>query len=216
MDARLRGMNAPRRPLLGAAILGLGALAAIAQEMGRTADVTVSLDVPAQVGVLADGEFTFDLARLAGAGQGSAPCVDRFPPPFDCPVAYFHPTSTFFRAAAQGAAAPSPGTVFLQIVDNLPGGTVHLRHSISAEWSGGNPGIPTTSIETASIGPGGQVGDFRPLPTAPEELLTLSAPTAPVRSDRAIRLALPRGARIGATSQPVTATITYDVFHTPS
>ncbi|MEP6992903.1 MAG: hypothetical protein ABI968_00180 [Acidobacteriota bacterium] len=197
--------------MLGLLLCAPGALAA---QTAQTADLSLRLDIPEEIGLEVDGEFVFDLSR-AVAGQGQDACVDRFPPAPGCPIAFYFPTSATFHHAAVGDGL-TPGTVMLSFIDNLASGTLHLRHSIGAEWIGGDPGIPTTAIQSASAAAGRERAHFEPLPTLPEEFLTVVAPRGLARADRVLRLALPRDARVTFTPQPVTVRITYEILHTPS
>lgn len=181
---------------------------------GRSTDVVVSLDIPEEVSLQVDGEFVFDLSRVRPGREGDA-CVDRFPPPPGCAFTLYVPTgSTFRRALAAGAVADAR-SVLISVVDNLPGGTLHVRHSISLEWEGGDPGISTSAVQSAPAG-SSRREDFRPIPTTPQEFLSMAVPQAPSRVDRAIRLVLPRDAKLTATPKPVTARITYEAVHSPS
>lgn len=183
---------------------------------GRSTDVILNLDIPEEVSLQVDGEFVFDLSR-ARPGREGDPCTDRFPPSSRCAFTFYTPTSTTFRRGLATGQAAEAGSVLVSIVDNLPSGTLHVRHSITAEWSGGEPGIPTSAIQSAPVAAGlSRREDFRPIPTAPEEFLSMTVPRAPTRIDRTIRLVLPRDAKVAATPKPVTARITYEVFHSPS
>ncbi len=183
-------------------------------QTAQTADLSLQLDIPEEIGIDVDGEFVFDLSRATGNAGGN-PCVDRFPPGPDCPFAFYFPTSTSFRRAA-AANGPAPGTIVLSFIDNLPTGTLHLRHSISAEWIGGDPGIPTTAIQSASgVGERAQA-HFEPIPTTPREFLAVTTPRGLTRADRILRLALAKDARVIFTPSPVTARITYEILHSPS
>lgn len=183
---------------------------------GRSTDVILNLDIPEEVSLQVDGEFVFDLSRVRPGREGD-PCTDRFPPPARCAFTFYNPTSTTFRRALATGQAAEAGLVLISVVDNLRSGTLHVRHSITAEWSGGDPGIPISAIQSAPRVAGlSRREDFRPIPTAPEEFLSMTVPRAPTRIDRVIRLVLARDAKLTATPKPVTARITYEVFHSPS
>lgn len=184
--------------------------------LSRSADVVLALDIPEEVSLQVDGEFVFDLTRAQPGGAGD-PCTDRFPPPARCAFTFYHPTSVTFRRGLATGAAYEARSALISIVDNLASGTLHVRHSISAEWSGGEPGFPTSAIQSAAAAGGSaRREDFRSIPTTPEEFLSVTAPRAPTRIDRILQLVLPRDAKISATPKPVTARITYEVFHSPS
>jgi hypothetical protein len=190
----------------------LAATASLAALQGaRSSDVVLTLNIPESVGIQVDGEFVFDLSRASG--RSADPCVDRFPPSPSCALAYYLPTSTVFRLPAAGQQAPG-GTVSLSFIDNLPSGTLHVRHSISTEWIGGDPGIPTSAIESAPA-VGGDGGRFEPLPTSPRDFLVQRTPRGLTRADRRIRLVLSRRTRVTYTAAPVSARITYEVLHVP-
>jgi hypothetical protein len=174
-------------------------------------DVVLPLNIPESVGIQVDGEFVFDLSRASGRGSDS--CVDRFPPSPSCAFAYYFPTSTVFRLPSAAEQAPG-GTVALSFIDNLPSGTLHVRHSISTEWIGGDPGIPTSAIESAPTS-GGEGAQFEPLPTTPRDFLVQRAPRGLTRADRRIRLVLSRRTRVTYTPAPVSARIIYEVLHVP-
>lgn len=208
-----------RRALLAALVLA-PVLVATGQVrdlgLSRSADVVLALDIPEEVSLQVDGEFVFDLSRAQPGGAGDS-CTDRFPPPSRCAFTFYNPTSVSFRRGLATGAASEARSVLISIVDNLPSGTLHVRHSISAEWSGGEPGFPTSAIQSAPVAAGlSRRGDFRPIPTTPEEFLSVTVPRAPTRIDRAIQLVLSRDAKISGTPKPVTARITYEVFHSPS
>jgi hypothetical protein len=184
--------------------------------LSRSADVVLALDIPEEVSLKVDGEFIFDLGRVQPGGSGD-PCTDRFPPPSRCAFAFYNPTSVTFKEGLATGAASEARSALISIVDNLPSGTLHVRHSISAEWSGGEPGIPTSAMQSApAAGVSARRDSFRPIPTAPEEFLSVAAPLGPTRIDRILQLVLPRDTKISATARPVTARITYEVFHSPS
>ena len=183
-------------------------------QTAQTADLSLRLDIPEEIGLEVDGEFVFDLSRATG-GRGDDACVDRFPPAPGCPFAFYFPTSSNFRRAA-GADGLAPSTVMVSFIDNLSSGTLHLRHSIGSEWIGGDPGIPTTAIQSGSAAAGREEAHFEPLPTIPQEFLKAVAPRGITRADRILRLALPKDARVKFTPQPVTVRITYEILHTPS
>jgi hypothetical protein len=203
----------PRSFAGGLLLLGLLAAAAsrAAMQTAQTTDVVLQLNIPESVGIQVDGEFVFDLSRASGRGSDS--CVDRFPPSPACAFAYYFPTSTVFRLPASTEQSPG-GTVMLSFIDNLPSGKLHVRHSISAEWIGGDPGIPTSAIQSAPASGGGEA-QFEPLPTTPQEFLVQQAPRGLTRADRLIRLVLSRRTRVTYTPAPVSARITYEVFHSP-
>lgn len=184
--------------------------------LGRSADVVLALDIPEEVSLKVDGEFVFDLGRVQ-PGEAGDPCTDRFPPPSRCAFSFYNPTSVTFKEGLATGAASEARSALILIMDNLPSGTLHVRHSISAEWSGGEPGISTSAMQSApAVGGSARRESFRPIPTTPEEFLSVAVPVAPTRIDRVFQLVLPREAKISATSKPVTARITYEVFHSPS
>jgi len=184
--------------------------------LSRSADVVLVLDIPEEVSLQVDGEFIFDLGRAQPGGAGD-PCTDRFPPPARCAFTFYNPTSVTFRRRLATGQAAEARSVLISVVDNLPSGTLHMRHSITAEWSGGEPGIPTSAIRSAPAVAGlSRREDFRPIPIAPEVFLSMTVPRASTRIDRILQLVLPRDAKISATPKPVTARITYEVFHSPS
>jgi hypothetical protein len=184
--------------------------------LSRSADVVLALDIPEEVSLQVDGEFVFDLTRAQPGGAGDS-CTDRFPPPARCAFTFYNPTGVTFRRGLAIGAPSEARSALISIVDNLPSGTLHVRHGISAEWSGGEPGFPTSAIQSApAAGGSARREDFRPIPTTPEEFLSVTVPRAATRIDRILQLVLPRDAKISATPKPVTARITYEVFHSPS
>jgi hypothetical protein len=184
--------------------------------LGRSADVVLNLDIPEEVSLQVDGEFVFDLGRVQPGREGD-PCTDRFPPSSQCAFTFYNPTSTIFRRGLATGQAAEERSVLISVVDNLSSGTLHVRHSISAEWSGGEPGFPTSAIQSApAAGGSARRESFRPIPATPEEFLSVAVPLAPTRIDRILQLVLPRNTKISATPKPVTARITYEVFHSPS
>jgi hypothetical protein len=181
-------------------------------QITQSTDVVLQLKVPESVGIQVDGEFLFDLSRAAG--KGGDLCADRFPPSPGCAFAFYSPTSTVFRLAA-GTEPNAPGTVVLSLIDNLPTGMLHVRHSIGAAWIGGDPGIPTSAIQSAAVSEG-RTARFESIPVVPQEFLAVPAPRGLTRADRQIRLVLSRQTRVTYTAAPVSVRITYEVLHGPN
>lgn len=214
----------PARPvrLLLAAALGFvltgraGAAGLVTASAGTTASSTISvtLVIPGIIGIDVESDVSFDLTALSPASSPTS-CTNAFPAGSSCPSGIYSPTAVTTTPGA--VPAPAPGAIYISLLDATVGSvaTKNVKHSVAAAWTGTNPGIPTTDIQTQrAVSSNGGLGgaSFAALPTVQTAMPNGSAiPNGPfvwLRQDQAFQLVIPRAQSPSQTAN-ASAIVTY-------
>ena len=183
---------------------------------GATASSTVSvtLVIPGIIGIDVESDVSFDLTALSPAPTPTS-CVNAFPAGSSCASGTYSPTSTTTTAGA--VPLPAAGAIYLSILDATVASvaTKNVKQSIAANWTGANPGIPTTDVQTqraASNNGGLGAAAFAALPTVQTAMPNSgSIPNGPFvwqRQDQVFQLVIPRTQAPSQTANS-SAVVTY-------
>ena len=174
----------------------------------------MTLVIPGIIGIDVESDVSFDLTAL-GPAPSPTTCSNAFPAGSSCPSGTYSPTSVTTTPGA--LPAPAPGAIYLSILDATVASvaTKNVKQSIAAAWTGTNPGIPTTDVQTqraASNNGGLGGGSFGALPTVqtamPNGGTIPSGPFVWLRQDQAFQLVIPRAQAPSQTAN-ASAVITY-------
>jgi hypothetical protein len=184
---------------------------------------TVTLKIPGVIGIDVESDVTFDLTSLSAAAAPDA-CQNVFPAGSSCSSATYTPTSVSTTSGASPTpefvaptASAGKGAIYLSLMDSTAGtvSTKKVTNVVPASWSGTDPGIATTDLQTQKAGTNnGGLGNssFAALPTSAANMGGISSiPQAAfnwAREDQDFRLVIPSSENPSATGN-ATVVVTF-------